>query len=77
MSEPRAIGRCLACGMWVYGDEYLPEMCPQRYITPHTEAFMDLVAQELAAADALKAPSRVQHEEAIQRALSRYSTEEQ
>ena len=41
--------RCLACGL-VY--ERGLEMCPRRYLSPHTKEFMEKVAHRLAEAGA-------------------------
>ena len=60
--------RCLACGQ-VYDWSRMMPMCPARYITPHSEPFMALVAKHLEQAGAMENPSGKQHHAAIDAAL--------
>ena len=43
-------------------------MCPSRYLSPHDEDFMRLVAESLDEMGAVEKPTRAQHEAAIQKA---------
>lgn len=62
--------RCLACGTVYEGDggAGMPGMCPQRYLSPHGEDFMRLVAEGLERREALEEPTRDQHMAAIKEA---------
>ena len=67
--------RCLACGTVFYFDPMMP-MCPQRYLSPHDEAFLETVAGELAkmgAANASATPK--QHRAAIAAAKTKAQRE--
>ncbi len=66
---PESKRRCLACG------EVYPAIlaaCPSRYLSPHGEDFMAIVAEELEA-DGCRdgCASREMHEAAIRRARER------
>lgn len=65
--------RCLACGTVFdqtppYIDGF-PNPCPERYLSPHTEDFMQKVAEALERMGALDRPTRAQHEAAIAEAM--------
>jgi hypothetical protein len=66
--------RCLACATVYDGTSMgdgLPTPCPRRYLSPHTEGFMALVAEALRDVGAFK-PSRALHEAAIRSAREKY-----
>ena len=61
--------RCLACGV-VF--EYHPNhpMCPNRYASPHDEAFLEAVAKNLEDAGAARSDAPIsKHKAAINAAL--------
>ena len=67
--------RCLACSCRYDAgpsSDGLPTPCPRRYLSPHTEVFMGLVARALHEAQTAEEPSRAQHEAAIHAARAGY-----